>query len=127
VTNFDIVPGSACTIFRAKGDLSRDDFIVAITTHFPHLPSANIIWDITAASMSKINQTDIRKIIATAKVQSRKRDGAKTAFVGSTNETFALGCIYVALAAISEIAAQYYAFHALEPAELWMNGYTIGM
>jgi hypothetical protein len=121
MATIEVISASSWTLFRAKGDLSRDDIITAITTHLPDASSPHIIWDLLDASMHSMTQADFTAIAETSKSHNQTRGDAKTAFVGTTQETFALVCMYTGLASLDEISIEYAAFSSIEEAERWIE------
>ncbi len=117
-----VTPRPGWSIFKAKGDLLRDDIIVAITTHLPQLAAPHIIWDLTEASMNRMTRADFAAVAEAAKSLNLKRGRAKTAFVGSSQDTLAVTFMYTGLASLAELAIEYAAFGTVAEAERWISG-----
>lgn len=116
-----VTPSPGWSIFKAKGDLLRDDIIVAITTHLPQLVAPHIIWDLRDASMNRMTRADFAAVAEAAKSLNLKRGPAKTAFVGSSQDTLAVTFMYTGLASLAELPIEYAAFETMAEAERWVS------
>ena len=103
-----------------SGQTCRGDIIAAVETFFPKLIFPDIIWDLSDASISSMVRADFEAIAQATKAHEGIRGHAKTVFVVSNPETFALICMYTGLAAMTEPDVDYSAFLALEYAEQWL-------
>lgn len=115
-----VTPTPHWTVFKAKGDLSPGAVIAAISDHLPRVASPHIIWDLTEASMNRMTRADFAAIAEAVKGLNRKRGHAKTAFVGSSQNTLAVTFMYTGLATLAELAIEYAAFEAIAEAEQWI-------
>lgn len=115
-----VIVGLNWTTFLVRGETRRGDIIGAIHAFFPKLVFADVIWDLSEADISSMSRADFEAIALAAKVHTETRGHAKTVFVASNTETFALVCMYTGLAAMTELDVDYSAFTALEHAERWL-------
>lgn len=120
MAKIEVIVGFAWTTFLVKGETCREDITGAVHAFFPRLIFPDVIWDLSAASISAMARADFEAIARAAKVYEQVRGHAKTVFVGSTPETFALVCMYTGLAAMTELDVDYSAFSTLEHAERWL-------
>jgi hypothetical protein len=120
MATIEAVEGLAWTVFVTRGELCRDDIIAAIDAVFPKLKFPDVIWDLSAASIATMSRADFEGIAQATKAYEATRGSAKTVFVVSTPETFARICMYTGLAAMTEPAVDYSAFHTLDVAEQWL-------
>ena len=117
---FEVTVGAAWTTFAARGEIQLEDYLGVIHACFPKLVHKDIIWDLSAASISEMSRADFEAMIYAVKGYEGVRGYAKTVFVGHTPETFALVCMYTGLAALAELNVDYTAFNKLEHAEQWL-------
>ena len=120
MAKIDVTIGLAWTTFRVGGETHREDIIAAVDAYFPKLIFPDVVWDLSGASISAMSRADFEAIAQATKAYEAVRGLAKTVFVASSPETFALVCMYTGLAAMTEPAVDYSAFHTLEHAEQWL-------
>ncbi|MFT3867662.1 MAG: hypothetical protein QM715_04090 [Nibricoccus sp.] len=120
MAKIEVVNGYGWTTFHVRGETCREDIASAIHAFFPKLVFPDVIWDLSEASIASMSRTDFEEIASAAKTYEELRGHAKTVFVASTPETFALVCMYTGLAAMTELDVDYSAFTALEHAERWL-------
>jgi hypothetical protein len=117
----DVIAGTAWTTFRVTGDASPEEVVKTISAQIPLLPFPAVIWDLSQGSLSRVTREDFAAIGAAAREGNRKKGKTpRIAFVGSTSETFALTCMYSALAAMTDSPVEYRPFLNLEEAEQWI-------
>ena len=120
MAKIEVIVGFAWTTFLVRGETCRQDITGAIQTFFSKLVFTDVIWDLSEANISSMSRADFEAIARAAKAYEGIRGHAKTVFVASNTETFALVCMYTGLAAMAELDVDYSAFTALEHAERWL-------
>lgn len=110
------------TVFEVDGELSAGDVKDVVKRYYAELRPPHIIWDFSpGGSMLKLTKEEFKEVAAAAKkvLGSGER---RVAFVGPTEVTFAILCMYTAIATIEEVPAEYSAFRTLDEALRWMGG-----
>jgi hypothetical protein len=93
----------------------------AVADNFPNFRSQHIVWDLWDATMNRMVRSDFEAIAQTCKAINDNRGAARTAFVGASQETIALTCMYTGLAAEYGTNIEYGAFGSIDQAVEWVN------
>jgi len=120
MAKIEVILGFAWSTFCVRGQTCCGDIITAVDAFFPKLILPDVIWDLSDASISTMARADFEAIAQATKAYEGTRGYAKTVFVVSNSETFAMICMYTGLAAMTEPDVDYSAFLTLEHAEQWL-------
>lgn len=98
-----------------------EDVRGVVDRYYAQLKPPHIIWDFSpGGSMLKLSKEEFKEVAAAAKKVLGTGE-RRVAFVGPTEVTFAILCMYTAIAMIEEVPAEYSAFRTIEEALRWMG------
>lgn len=106
-------------LLTVVGELSAEEIKAVVRQHYRTFVTPNIIWDLSLGSMSSLTEQQFRDVAKLAK-EHLPPGRRKVAFVGSSQTTFAVLCMYTAIAVLNDVPAEYSAFHTLEEAVRWI-------
>ena len=109
------------TIFTVEGELTANEIIKYSSKFYDKKPTKKILWDATKGSVSKITSGEFRKIAKEMKKFTKKREGGKTALVGSFDADFGLARMYEVYAESEELPVSYGIFRDIDEAKEWLN------
>ena len=72
---------SELTLFLVSGDLTADDLIAAIETHYGANPTSISVWDLTHADLSDLDMQALVRVSDCAREYSQQRRNPRTLFV----------------------------------------------
>jgi hypothetical protein len=117
----EVAPVLTWTVFRLSNELRREPIIQAINEHFHHLQTADVIWDLSAASLAAFSDDDIEAILNAAQAHGVKRWDARTVFVCSNPTVFEAVSAYIRAAKKAEMTVDYAVVGTQEEAERWLT------
>jgi len=82
------------TVFTAEGVIRAEDVERAVETFYRDAVTLNVLWDITGADVSRIEGSDIEKVVHLSVAHGETRAGGKTAVVATEDLTFGLSRVY---------------------------------
>ena len=91
----EVDEGLNVSVFRVAGNVSADEFVRVIESHFPVHPTDHSIWDLTDAVLSGLDKVGIVKIAEASRAVTRyRRADGRTAIVASRSVERVLLKIY---------------------------------
>jgi len=109
------------TVFTAEGMIRADDVATAIETFYRNAVTLNVLWDISGADVSRIEASDIEKIVHLSVAHGETRVGGKTAVVATEDLTFGLSRVYETLKEAEQLPFQTSVFRSLDDAYAWLS------
>ena len=109
------------TVFTVEGVVRADDVATAVETFYRNSVTLNVLWDLSGADVSRIEGSDIEKIVHMSVPHGETRVGGKTAVVATEDLTFGLSRVYEMLKEIEQLPFQTSVFRSLDEANAWLS------
>jgi len=109
------------TIFTVTGVFSPVPVIEALEEMYRTETTLNLIWDISAADVSRVDDTQVQQILNIAKQYSSRRKNGKTAIVADKTLNFGMARMYEITAEVSDHPILHAVFKNLEDAVEWLE------
>jgi hypothetical protein len=119
VANIRLTAVPNANLLTVEGDLTAEEIKAVVRKHYGSFSTPNIIWDLSSGTMSGLTREQFQEVAKLAR-EHLPPGNRKVAFVGSTDTTFAILCMYTAIAVLNDVPAEYSAFHTLEAAIRWI-------
>jgi hypothetical protein len=123
MANITVEQVHGVTIVQISGKLTFEETIDTIKNYY-HMATRHIIWDFTDEDATPITPDQFRKIISTANEYLPFKEGGKTAYVSTADNTSGMTRMFSVLAEFSGISYPYGAFRDFEEAVEWLHSPT---
>ena len=109
------------TVFTADGMIGADDVATAVETFYRNSVTLNVLWDLSGADVSRIEGSDIERIVSMSVPYGQTRVGGKTAVVATEDLTFGLSRVYEMLKDAEQLPFQTGVFRSMDEARAWLS------
>jgi hypothetical protein len=117
----DINSEKQLTIHTVTGEVSFEEAMATLNTFYSGNPTLNVIWDLTAGTMSGLSSDQLEKILDSVSPASKKRTEGKTAGVAPADIDFGLARMFQLLAELTGYKPSVRIFRELKEAIDWIT------